>query len=488
MISETVAAQHGLERAWFAQANIDRGRSRLQDIKLYDGVLYVISDSAIVQAFDAETRATLWSKRIGQPEQPCLPLGVGGDMLAVVNGSRLYVANRYNGDIIYEHVVDGAPGGGPAVNDRRVYVPMTTGMIEAYRVGLLFDVDKEALAQKEGMSPEELQQLEAKHRQKIHAEMTPVRPLFFQSKGRTLVQPLVMRESKRDEYVSWVTDEGYIYIARVDRHNDHSLGIQTRVKSGGPITVQPAYLPPMENVCRDFGVIFFGSNDGFVAAIREDGVLFWQYATGEPIVQAPAAIGDHVYFSTQHGGLYCVDAKPNESGQAVEHWYAPGALQFLAASKMRVYATDRSGNTLILDGKSGERVDSLGTAALSLKFTNAQTDRLYLATPDGLLQCLHEIGLKEPLRYDLERKQAVAAAEAAAKPAEAEKKAPAKGGEENAAEKKAPAKAQPKEPKTPPAKKRRKSARRRQGTACCRKAGPGRKTGSRGRRRGQSLR
>ena len=76
-------------------------------------MLYVISDSAIVQAFDAETGATLWSKRIGQPEQPCLPLGVGGDMLAVVNGSRLYVANRYNGDIIYEHVVDGAPGRRP---------------------------------------------------------------------------------------------------------------------------------------------------------------------------------------------------------------------------------------------------------------------------------------------------------------------------------------------------------------------------------------
>ena len=74
------------------------------------------------------------------------------------------------------------PGGGPAVNDRRVYVPMTTGMIEAYRVGLMFDVDKEAL-RKKGDSPEELQQLEAKRRQKIHAEMTPVRPLFFPIEG-----------------------------------------------------------------------------------------------------------------------------------------------------------------------------------------------------------------------------------------------------------------------------------------------------------------
>ncbi len=82
-------------------------------MNLYDGVLYLISDSAMVQAIDAETGATLWSKRIGNPDYPCLPLGVGGDMLAVVNGSRLYVANRYNGAILYEHVVDGAPAAVP---------------------------------------------------------------------------------------------------------------------------------------------------------------------------------------------------------------------------------------------------------------------------------------------------------------------------------------------------------------------------------------
>ena len=145
-----------------------------------------------------------------------------------------------------------------------------------------------------------------------------------------------MRESKRDEYVSWVTDEGYIYIARIDGTTITLWGFKRGSRAAGRLRCSRPIFPPMENVCRDFGVIFFGSNDGFVAAIREDGVLFWQYATGEPIVQAPAAIGDHVYFSTQHGGLYCVDAKPDESGQAVEHWYAPGALQFLAASKMRV--------------------------------------------------------------------------------------------------------------------------------------------------------
>ena len=90
--------------------SIAAGR-QLQDMTLYEGMLYLTSDSAMVQAVDAETGATLWSKKIGRSDHPCIPLGVGGDMLAVVNGSRLYVANRYNGNILYEHEVDGATGG-----------------------------------------------------------------------------------------------------------------------------------------------------------------------------------------------------------------------------------------------------------------------------------------------------------------------------------------------------------------------------------------
>ncbi len=313
---------------------------------------------------------------------------------------------------------------------------MTTGMVVAYRIDLLYDVNKEVSTRKNELSPDELRQFEAERRQKIHVSMAPVQPLFSRSKGRTLVQPLVMRQSNEEEYTSWPTDEGYLYIARVDRHSNRYLEITSRIKTNAAITVQPAYLPPNPKINSEVGVLFFGSNDGFVTAIREDGVVLWQFPTGEPIVQPPVSIGDRVYFSTKHGGLYCVDAMPDASSRAVRRWYAPGAMQFLAASEKRVYAADQTGNTLILDATSGARVDSLDTAKLSLKLMNSQTDRLYLAAPGGLVQCLHEIGIKEPLRYEPEQNQAAEKP----KPA-AEKKAPGKAGEENLPAKKDPAKA-----------------------------------------------
>ena len=128
-------------------------------------------------------------------------------------------------------------------------------------------------------------------------------------------------------------------------------------------------------------------------------------------MQTPVSIGDRVYFSTQHGGLYCVDAKPDDAGRAVQHWYAPGALQVPRGRAKNTSMPPTTSATRSFSTRlTGARIDTLETSEISLKFTNFQTDRLYLATPEGLIQCLHEIGVKEPLRYDLDRKKAAESA------------------------------------------------------------------------------
>ena len=83
-------------------------------------MLYVQTNTANVHAIDAETGKTLWSKQIGLPKHPSMPPDAKGDLLAVVNGSRLYVVNRFNGDLLYEKEIKDAPGGGPALSSKRV--------------------------------------------------------------------------------------------------------------------------------------------------------------------------------------------------------------------------------------------------------------------------------------------------------------------------------------------------------------------------------
>ena len=40
MLPETMLAQHGLVRPWFAQVELNQGMSRLAHVALYEGVLY----------------------------------------------------------------------------------------------------------------------------------------------------------------------------------------------------------------------------------------------------------------------------------------------------------------------------------------------------------------------------------------------------------------------------------------------------------------
>ena len=92
------------------------------------------TDAAMVQAIDAETGNTLWTKRLGQADHPSMTPDAKGNLLAVVNGSHLYVVNRLTGELLSEKDIQGCPSAGPAVSGKRIYVPTATGMVLTYAV------------------------------------------------------------------------------------------------------------------------------------------------------------------------------------------------------------------------------------------------------------------------------------------------------------------------------------------------------------------
>ena len=397
LIARTTAARHGLARPWFAQVQLDRGRGRLTHVVLYDGTIYAQTNKAIVQAIDAETGETLWTRRVGRPQHPSLAPAVARDMLAVVNGSRLYVVNRYNGDMLYESKVKGAPGAGPAMSDKRVYVPMVQGMIMAYRLESLTDPQKELGFGKkwEEMNDEERAIAEEDRRENLRVGQEYIPPLACQSLGRTSIQPLITEQNEDEEYCIWPTDRGVINIGRVDRRAEKKLELRHQVSIDGGAAARPTYRPADPDVVGDEGIIYVASVDGFVHAIKEkSGESLWRFSTGESILEPALVVADRVYVATRIGGMFCIDA---EQGQ--ELWWAPGVCKFVSASKLRVYGADRSGRIIVLDAKTGARLDSLATQSLSIKIVNTQTDRIYVATDTGLIQCLHEVELTEPFSH-----------------------------------------------------------------------------------------
>ncbi len=430
IIPEGLAARHGMTRAWMTQVEMDPARSRLKDLVLSGGILYAQTDRAMVQAIDAETGATLWAKQIGRPEHPSMTPGVGHDLLAIINGSRLYVANRLNGKILLEKDIEGAPGAGPAVSDQRVYVPTISGQLLSYRIEQLSDSSKEKEKENSPFA-EEPTAKETGNRPELHLSQQTNTPLIYQAKGRALTQPLVTRQNAKEEYFAWPTDQGFMYIGHINRESPLQIEVKYRLQTAAPITAQPTYLPPDPAITGDSGIILAASGDGYAHAILEKtGEPLWRFSTGEPLSQPAVVIDERIYAATPLSGLYCLDVK---TGNVI--WLTPGIVQFVSATKNRIYSVDKIGLIRVLDATNGRQIDALPTASLPVKMLNDVSDRIYLATSKGLIQCLHEIGLAKPIAHDEARKKA---AEEAAKLSTVQK-GPEKTGEEKPAAMKEPA-------------------------------------------------
>jgi outer membrane protein assembly factor BamB len=385
LVSQEVARHLGLERAWFAQVRLDRSRNRVERAVLTRDRLTVLTSSGVVQEFNALTGETLWIATLGNPGHPSLGPAANDKFVALVNGSTLYVLDRADGRPIIVRPVGGAPGAAPALTSSYVFVPLVNGRIEGYPFG----------------------------EQKLT-------PWYYQSYGRAMVPPLATAE-----IFVWTTDSGHMYVGYVEE----DPGVRFRLETGSEIIASPAYRKPY---------IYAATISGETFAMNEStGARRWKYATGFTVSRAPAAISspaamearaatadtaanavtaamaDRVYVTSDEPTLHSINA---ETGAGL--WEAPGVAQFAAASRNRVYGVDDFGGLVVLDATTGSRIGHLPTGGTINALVNDQTDRLYLVSEQGTVQCLHEIGAKEPLYHVVPEPQAPPAEAVEGQPAE----------------------------------------------------------------------
>ncbi len=302
--------------------------------------IYVMTDGGVVHAIDGQTGRTRWFTRVGNPNYPCDAPSANDHYVALLNGSTLYVLNQKNGEVAWKREVRGAPGAGPVVTDRMVFVPMANGAVEAY-------------------------QLED-HRQV---------PWVYRSHGRAVVQPIWTGYA-----VAWPTDRGHLYVAE-----GNNAAIQFRLEASKPIVSQATKLAPSR--------IVVASIDGYVYCIHEQsGNLIWRFSTGEPIVRSPVVVGDHVYVVTDEDNLFRLSAS-----NGLDQWSTTGVSGILAISQTRLYCLGQVGRMVILDRDSGSRLVSVPTESLDVQYLNNLTDRIVLGTSDGVIQCLRETQNRWPL-------------------------------------------------------------------------------------------
>ncbi|MBR5626344.1 MAG: hypothetical protein IKW74_01825, partial [Thermoguttaceae bacterium] len=78
-------------------------------------------------------------------------------------------------------------------------------------------------------------------------------------------------------------------------------------------------------------------------------------------------------------------------------WSSDQILQLVSISENCVYAIDFQNNLIILNKNNGQRIKTLTIPYRTTVLCNGETDRIYLFSADGLIQCLHETQLQTPI-------------------------------------------------------------------------------------------
>jgi len=341
LVPREVARRHGLNRAWFRQIELNPAHSQITGWKLDHNEFFVVTNVGLVQGIDINTSDSLWVARIGNPNYPSLGPSVDATRVAVINGSTIYVLNRKTGRMMYEKLIEGAPGAAAVLSKNFVFIPLLDGRIIGYAL-----------------------------------DDSPPFPWFHQSVGRAMLPPVVTPDG-----LVWTTSAGDLYSA-----SGSEPEIRYKIATRGPFAGTPSYFDHSIYAVSALGRLF--------ALDESTGKVRWKFVLGYPTQSPSAVIGNAVYVTSDQPALFSV-----ERATGVLAWKLSGIRQFAMATSHHVYGLDFANRLVILQKENGAPLSQLQLDPDMRVVLNDQSDRLLLISNTGTVQCFHELGAAQPTYY-----------------------------------------------------------------------------------------
>lgn len=384
-------------------------------------LVLVQTRGALVIAVDSATGAILWQTRVGTPYTMRQRLGYNSKQVFVASGVDLYALNKDNGQIQWVLTLPHVASAPPVADEDYLYVALGTGRLYTYRLP----------QPGEGTSPSGTVARKEKEPETSLTAPTPPLPSYRMTtsalgvSGQSVgsisavssigqfvrsVGPLSSSLDSRTEGITRGPQPTFVWDSVAESRLElaplvtstyllvaNYAGTFTAMrKFDGATQYQfQATAPLSAPLGQHEDKAYVGSEDFSVAALDIfAGRIVWRFLGAGPIQRKPEVNDTSVYVAPARTGLYRLD---RESGQTL--WRNPRAERFLAANRKFVYATDLSGRLLVLDRARGSQLASYDAARdFVVPVVNEVTDRLYLASNDGLLVCLHDRDYPSPLR------------------------------------------------------------------------------------------
>lgn len=384
--SSAELTRHDLDRPWHTLLPMMKLRERLRGLHLIevplekaegqepksDLVLFAQTNFGEIHCLDAETGQRRWSTTVATEGTEVFPPAVVGERVYVAAGNTLLELERHTGRILWAKQLPTGASAGPAANAAYIYVPTVDRRLYAFEA------------------------TEASAGQGSPYRRNPIG--WFYYTAAAIDHPPVLSGG----LVAVVASDGILYaLAEDSRRIRYRYFTHSRVAA--PLAVLDKYL-------------YVATNDFDLFAIDTvTGMTKWRFLSGQPILAQPGAYlaaepmaaetepavtgvapppaGD-VFLTPQDAGLYCLD---NRTGQP--RWTNRAVTRLVGASRARVYGKDSRGQLVIVTRKDGQTVAAVPMGMFSITAPNPLTDRLCLATPEGLLICLRERASQQPFHH-----------------------------------------------------------------------------------------
>jgi outer membrane protein assembly factor BamB len=329
-----------------------------RSISLKQVRLYLLGDDGGLSTYDAETGELLWSLRIGDPKLGYGTLGICDEYVTVINGTtmhRIIADDRPLSNSI-------AGGGRPLEPVRLDNVPLI-GATNTRSYVVIPDT-------RSGLDT-------------YNYEPIPGEPGFEMFSGQAMEKPVKFADST---IVGWTTDQGFLYVMETAGEPTTYFRLKTDGNAdGGPTAASDDRF-------------FLGSAGGRVYGVKATriGEVLWNRSYGEPFYRPPYIAGDHVLISSSYGNLFCLNA-----ADGLPVWSAPSRYidSIFAHAAGHYFGRSSVGMLSVVDPVNGQQIRFGDEVRLRHVVLNSETNRLYLVSNGGTVQCLKPFGADLPTYY-----------------------------------------------------------------------------------------